>query len=298
MHEDIPIFNLHGAEGIHPRQRQAHRRRCSRRSKAARDADGRRNLIPTGEPDEHSRLRRRSGRSRPGKRVSLDRARLRHRLRQMGHAEGRCKTFASTNPKVFFGGDAAFGPRTSSGRWRTAMRRRSRSTGSAAARTSPCGRRTMMKVISQKMGIHEWSYDNEIRSTSVIGCRTARRWSRCATSRPRSSSAMSRSGLEGSRALPELRRADRVHGPALHRVRRLRRHLPDGLHHLHANGEEAELRSRLEAPANNLTQDLYIGNSLKTGRVMVKDEDVCLHCGLCAERCPPERGTCRNISSK
>ena len=52
------------------------------------------------------------------------------------------------------------------------------------------------------------------------------------------------------------------------------------------NGEEADLRARLQAPAQNQTQDLYIGNSLKTGRVMVKDEDVCLHCGLCAERCP------------
>ena len=52
------------------------------------------------------------------------------------------------------------------------------------------------------------------------------------------------------------------------------------------NGEEAELRTRLSAPAANLEQDLYIGNSLKTGRIMVKDEDVCLHCGLCAERCP------------
>jgi ferredoxin len=40
------------------------------------------------------------------------------------------------------------------------------------------------------------------------------------------------------------------------------------------------------APALNLEQDLYIGDSLKTGRIMVKDEDVCLHCGLCAERCP------------
>jgi formate dehydrogenase beta subunit len=53
-----------------------------------------------------------------------------------------------------------------------------------------------------------------------------------------------------------------------------------------ANGEEAELRNRLQAPAKNLTQDLYVANNLKTGRVMVKDEDVCLHCGLCAERCP------------
>jgi ferredoxin len=52
------------------------------------------------------------------------------------------------------------------------------------------------------------------------------------------------------------------------------------------NGEEADLRQRLQAPANNLAQDLYAANELKTGRVMVKDEDVCLHCGLCAERCP------------
>jgi ferredoxin len=43
---------------------------------------------------------------------------------------------------------------------------------------------------------------------------------------------------------------------------------------------------RLTAPAVNLTQDLYVSSTLKTGRVMVKDEDVCLHCGLCAERCP------------
>jgi len=52
------------------------------------------------------------------------------------------------------------------------------------------------------------------------------------------------------------------------------------------NGEEKDLRTRLTAPAPNLTQDLYVGDGLKTGRVMVKDEDMCLHCGLCAERCP------------
>jgi NAD-dependent dihydropyrimidine dehydrogenase PreA subunit len=53
-----------------------------------------------------------------------------------------------------------------------------------------------------------------------------------------------------------------------------------------ADGGEQELRERLMAPAKNLTQDLYVQDGLKTGRVMVKDEDVCLHCGLCAERCP------------
>jgi formate dehydrogenase beta subunit len=52
------------------------------------------------------------------------------------------------------------------------------------------------------------------------------------------------------------------------------------------NGEEADLRTRLSAGAPNLTQDLYVSGELKTGRVMVKDEDVCLHCGMCAERCP------------
>jgi len=53
------------------------------------------------------------------------------------------------------------------------------------------------------------------------------------------------------------------------------------------NGTESELRSRLKAPALNLAQALYVSSPLPhTGRVMVKDEDVCVHCGLCAERCP------------
>ncbi len=53
------------------------------------------------------------------------------------------------------------------------------------------------------------------------------------------------------------------------------------------NGEEADLRSRLAAPAENLEQPLYVSADLpQTGRVMVKDEDLCVHCGLCAERCP------------
>ena len=52
------------------------------------------------------------------------------------------------------------------------------------------------------------------------------------------------------------------------------------------NGEEEDLRNRLVAPALDLSQDLYVSDTLPTMRVMVKDEDVCLHCGLCAERCP------------
>jgi len=53
------------------------------------------------------------------------------------------------------------------------------------------------------------------------------------------------------------------------------------------NGAEAELRTRLKAPAKNLSQPLYVSAALpQTARVMVKDEDLCVHCGLCAERCP------------
>jgi len=53
------------------------------------------------------------------------------------------------------------------------------------------------------------------------------------------------------------------------------------------NGDEADLRARLKAPAKNLAQPLYVSAGLpQTGRVMVKDEDLCVHCGLCAERCP------------
>jgi formate dehydrogenase beta subunit len=46
------------------------------------------------------------------------------------------------------------------------------------------------------------------------------------------------------------------------------------------------LRQSLNAPADNLSQEIYVSQPLKTGRVMAKDEDLCLHCGLCAERCP------------
>jgi NAD-dependent dihydropyrimidine dehydrogenase PreA subunit len=53
-----------------------------------------------------------------------------------------------------------------------------------------------------------------------------------------------------------------------------------------ANADEAELRAKLRIPALNLAQDLYVSAPLRTGRIMAKDEDMCLHCSLCAERCP------------
>jgi formate dehydrogenase beta subunit len=52
------------------------------------------------------------------------------------------------------------------------------------------------------------------------------------------------------------------------------------------NAPEEELRLSLNAPAANLSQAIYVSEPVKTGRIMAKDEDLCLHCGLCAERCP------------
>jgi NAD-dependent dihydropyrimidine dehydrogenase PreA subunit len=53
------------------------------------------------------------------------------------------------------------------------------------------------------------------------------------------------------------------------------------------NADEDALRSKIKTPAENPEQDIFVSEDLpQTGRVMIKDEDVCIHCGLCAERCP------------
>jgi hypothetical protein len=92
-------------------------------------------------------------------------------------------------------------------------------------------------LVSQKMGIHEWSYDNDIANDLRYKVPHAR--PKVALKDIKAEVELGfdpRARLQGGAALPELRRADGVHGEALHRMRRLRRHLPDGLHHLHANG--------------------------------------------------------------
>ena len=143
-------------------------------------------------------------------------------------------------------------------------------------------------LMSQKMGIHEWSYDNAIHGDqryrvplkdTVIALKDIR--------------AEVELGFDPKLAFAEAQRclncdvADGVRRQALHRVRCVRRHLSDGLHHVHRQRR----RSRpAHAPqgagaATSRRTSTYRGE-LKTGRVMVKDEDVCLHCGLCAERCP------------
>ena len=189
MHEDIPIFNY-----LVPKEFTHENGKLTgvmfEKVKAVRDAKGRRNLVPTGEPDQHFRLRRRAGRRRPGKRVSLDRARLRHRLRQMGHAQGRPQDHGldqsesvlrrrrGVRPEEHHLGGGARPRRGDLDRPVLPRRGRQRTGRAADDRSS-----------SQKMGIHEWSYDNEITLDQRYGCRIATRSWRCATSRPRSNSA-------------------------------------------------------------------------------------------------------------
>ena len=88
MHEGIPIHNF-----LVPKEFMHENGKLTgvsfEKVKADYDAKGRRTLVPTGEPDQHHRVRRRAGRGRPGERLPLDRARYRHRIRQMGHAGGR-----------------------------------------------------------------------------------------------------------------------------------------------------------------------------------------------------------------
>jgi formate dehydrogenase beta subunit len=160
MHEDIPILNfLVPKEFTHDNGKLTGVTFEKVEGRVRRQ--GPPQLVPTGEPDVHHRVRRRAGRGRPGERLPLDRARHRHRVRQVGHAGGRSKTMQSTNPKVFFGGDAAFGPKNII--WAVAH-------GHEAAisidkllpgedvRPPAAGG----DLVSQKMGIHEWSYDNDI----------------------------------------------------------------------------------------------------------------------------------------
>ncbi|MDP3605116.1 MAG: 4Fe-4S dicluster domain-containing protein, partial [Polaromonas sp.] len=145
----------------------------------------------------------------------------------------------------------------------------------------------LTNLMSQKMGIHEWSYDNDT-SNDV---RYKVPWAKAET-------ALASIKIEvelGFDAFTAFKEAQRCLNCDVQTVFTESACIecdacvdicPMDCITFTANGEEGELRTRLKAPALNEEQDLYVSRDLKTGRVMVKDEDVCLHCGLCAERCP------------
>jgi formate dehydrogenase (NADP+) beta subunit len=196
-------------------------------------------------------------------------------------------TFQSSVPHVFFGGDAALGPKNiitavAHGHEAAVSIDRFLNGEDIAKRPDP-----MTNLMSAKMGIHEWSYDNDTSNDTRFKVPWAKAEVALANIRVEVEL-----GFDAATAFKE---AGRCLNCDVQTVFTQETCIecdacvdicPMDCITFTNNGEESELRERLKAPALNMVQDLYVSGMLKTGRVMVKDEDVCLHCGLCAERCP------------
>jgi NADPH-dependent glutamate synthase beta subunit-like oxidoreductase/ferredoxin len=196
-------------------------------------------------------------------------------------------TFSSSKAGLFFGGDAAFGPKniiTAVAHGHQAAISIDLFCRGEAIETRP---EQGVTLASQRMGMHDWSYNSEVHHD------------------PRFKVPM----VEQSKALSSIKiEVELGFDPLLGHEEALRclncdvqtvfeENLciecdscvdvcPMDCISFVENGEEDELRSRLRAPSENKAQSLLVSEGLKTGRVMVKDENVCLHCGFCAERCP------------
>jgi NADPH-dependent glutamate synthase beta subunit-like oxidoreductase/ferredoxin len=196
-------------------------------------------------------------------------------------------TFQSTRDGVFFGGDAAFGPKNII--WAVAHGHEAAVSihlhcqGQNIADRPPPG----VTLTSQKMGIHEWSYDNDI--SNDLRNRVPLRDKAVALSNVKLEVELGFDKILGYKEAERCLNCDIetvFAEPLCIECDACVDICPMDCISFTDNGDEADLRTRLKAPALDLTQDLYVSGELKTGRVMVKDEDVCLHCGLCAERCP------------
>ncbi len=197
-------------------------------------------------------------------------------------------TFQTTHPKVFFGGDSAFGPENiiwaSAHAHQAAISIHLLCQGKDLKRDRPP---EGVNLISQKMGIHQWSYDAEFDG--------AKRYLVPHANKRKSLDNIKIEVELGFDARAGLKEAQRCLNCDVQTVFTEKLCIecdacvdicPMDCITFTENAEEPELRASLIAPAENAEQDLYVSQTLPTGRVMVKDEDVCLHCGLCAERCP------------
>jgi NADPH-dependent glutamate synthase beta subunit-like oxidoreductase len=286
QHEGIPILNF-----LVPKAFQVANGKLSgmtfEKVKAVYDDKGRRSLVPTGEPAQFFEcddvlvavgqenafpwIERDSG-------IEFDKS---------GLPVLDKVTFQASVPNVFFGGDSAFGPKNII--WAVAH-------GHDAAvsidkllnqentrERPPPG----FSLMSQKMGIHEWIYDSEITEDQ----RFKVPWADIKATLKNVKMEVEL-GFDVATAWKEAQRClncdvqtvftDKlcIECDACVDI------CPMDCISFVPDGTEDDLRGRLNAPAKNLTQDLYVSTELKTKRIMVKDEDVCLHCGLCAERCP------------
>jgi len=286
MHEGIPILNFHVPKAfLHENGKLTGM--VFEKVEARYDASGARKLLPTGESDvvlacddvliavgqenAFPWIERDIG-------IAFDKA---------GMPVVDKVSMQSSLAHVFFGGDAAFGPKNII--WAVAHGHEAAVSIDRFCRGEDVRLRPapMLSVLSQKMGIHEWSYDNNI--SNDVRYKVPLKDTSIAL---KSIKVEVELGFDAGQAFAEAQRCLNCDVQTVFTSKLCIECdacvdiCPMDCITFTQNGEETELRTRLNAPANNLTQDLYVVNALKTGRVMVKDEDVCLHCGLCAERCP------------
>lgn len=286
MHEGIPILNFHVPKRFEIEDGKLVGMRFEI-VEARYDAKGRRELVPTGQPDvvlpcDEVLIAVGQENAFPWIEPDCGIAFDKWGLPVLG-----VDTMQSSLPQVFFGGDAAFGPKNII----TAVAH-----GHEAAVSidkflhgEPVGERPPphVNLMSQKMGIHEWSYDNAVSDD----LRFKVPWT-AAEKALASIKIEVELGFDAATAFKEAQRClncdvQTVFAPkACIECDSCVDICPMDCITFTDNGEEADLRGRLQAPAPNADQALYVSPPLKTARVMVKDEDVCLHCGLCAERCP------------
>jgi NADPH-dependent glutamate synthase beta subunit-like oxidoreductase len=286
IHEGIPILNYLVPKSFEHRDGKLVGM-VFEKVRAERDEKGRRKLVPTGEPDpyfECDDVLIAVGQENHFPWIERDIG-LQFDEHEMPVVDPT--TMQSSLHQVFFGGDAAFGPKNII--WAVAH-------GHDAAisidkflagedvheRPNP-----LLNLVSQKMGIHEWTYDNEISPDE----RFKVPWEKSEKTL-KSIQVEVELGFDLATAFKEAGRCLNcdvqtvfnkdtcIECDACMDI------CPMDCISFTKNDDEAELRTHLTAPAVNHSQDLYVSGPLKTGRIMVKDEDVCLHCSLCAERCP------------
>jgi formate dehydrogenase (NADP+) beta subunit len=286
QHEGIPILNFHVPLRFEHRDGKLIGMSFDV-VRAEIDKDGRRQLISTGQPEvflECDEVLIAVGQENafPWIEVETEIAFDRYGLPVLNK-----DTFQSTRPEVFFGGDSAFGPKniiTAVAHGHAAAVSIDRFLNGQDIHQRPAPKVT---ISSQKMGIHEWSYDNAISPEQ----RFKVPWAKAET-------ALANIRVEvelGFDAATAFKEANRCLNCDVQTVFTKETCIecdacvdicPVDSITFTTNGDENDLRTRLKAPTLNLAQSLYVSSELKTGKVMVKDEDVCLHCGLCAERCP------------
>lgn len=286
MHEDIPIMNYLVPKSFNHKDGKL-TGMTFEKVEAVYDDNGKRSLVPTGEPDETFEcddVLVAVGQENSFPWIERD---IGMTFNEWDMPIVDELTFQSSVPKVFFGGDAAFGPENII--WAVAH-------GHAAAVSIDkfCHGEDVSKrpppqvnLTSQKMGIHEWSYDNDI--SNDLRYKVPLKDLRNALASIKVEVEL---GYDQNLAVAEAERCLNcdiqtvfdhnlcIECDACEDI------CPTDCINFTTNGDEAELRPRLNVPAVNKSQDLYVSAELKTQRVMVKDEDMCLHCGLCAERCP------------